>query len=464
MDRPARAERAFRQTPATAASAAPLTFFSRGRSAIVVALAALLAAATASAVAAAADLEPEPSAGGGHLTMRDALLRALRDSPRLPDSSLELRAREAESLQAGLLPNPALTTEVEDFGGGGSRDGFNASQTTVSLAQLIELGGKRAARVRVADANADLARWDFESIRMDVLSTVAKAFLTTLAAQDKLALTDELRRIADASVVTVARTVESGAVSPVEEGRAKVLLSQVEIEREQRARDLDLARIALAASWGSSTPAFVDVAGELNDVRKPQALEQLWLDVERNPDLARWTSELEQRAATLSLAEAQAVPDVTVSAGGRYYQDEGTAGVVALFSVPLPVFDRNQGAIQAAQTRLDRAKVEQRVAEVSIRSAVAQAYQQLLASYRQVVELRDRTIPQAQTVFRGAQDAYARGLFRYLEVLDAQRTLFQLRATYVDALLAYHTQITDIARLTGRDPSDSAVPTSGALP
>ena len=224
------------------------------------------------------------------------------------------------------------------------------------------------------------------------------------------------------------------------------------------------ARLALAASWGSSDPTFVNAVGNLADVRKPETLDRLWLDVERNPDLARWTTELEQRAATLSLAEAQAVPDVTVSAGGRYYQDEGTGGVVALFSVPLPVFNRNQGAIQAAQNRLDRAKVERRVAEVSIRGSVAQAYQQLLAAYGQVVELRDRTIPQAKNVFRGAQDAYARGLFRYIEVLDAQRTLFQLRATYVDALLAYHTQITDIARLTGRDPSDGAVPASGVVP
>jgi cobalt-zinc-cadmium efflux system outer membrane protein len=459
MDQATRAVGALRDAVATASSAGRPRAGSCRRRATVVALAAVLTATSAFA-----DVAQVTDADTAHLTMRAALLRALRDSPRLPDSSLELRAREAETLQAGLLPNPALTTEVEDFGGGGSRNGFDASQTTVSLAQLIELGGKRAARVRVADANADLARWDFESLRMDVLSTVAKAFLTTLAAQDKLVLTDELRHIADASVGTVARTVESGGVSPVEEGRAKVLLSQVQIEREQRARDLDRARLALAATWGSNDPTFVAVAGKLNDVRKPEALEQLWLDVEHNPDLARWTTELEQRAATLSLAEAQAIPDVTVSAGGRYYQDESSAGVVALFSVPLPVFDRNQGAIRAAQTRLERAKVEQRVTEVSIRSAVAQGYQQLLASYRQVVELRDRTIPQAEGVFRGAQDAYARGLFRYIEVLDAQRTLFQLRADYVDALLAYHTQITDIARLTGRDPSDRAVPTSGALP
>jgi cobalt-zinc-cadmium efflux system outer membrane protein len=398
------------------------------------------------------------------LTLRDALLRALRESPRLPGSALELRAREAESLQAGLIPNPALTTEVEDFGGGGSRNGFNASQTTISLAQLIELGGKRAARVRLAEAGADLGRWDYESLRINVLSDVARAFLATLAAQEKLALTEELRRIAERSVETVTRTVESGAVSPVEEGRAKVLLSQVQIEREIRARALDEARIALATSWGGTQPDFAAVSGAFSTVRGPEPLEQLWLEIERNPDLARWASELAQRAASLALAEAKAIPDVTVSLGGRYYQDEQSAGVIALFSVPLPVFDRNQGAIQAAEARLAVAKVEQRVTEITVRSAVARSYQALLAAYRQALELRDRTLPEAETVFRGAQDAYARGLFRYIEVLDAQRTLFQLRAAYVDALLAYHTQITDIARLTGRDPSASADATSRVSP
>jgi len=464
MDRPLRAACAPHQTTGTSALFERRTLSPHRRHSRVVALAVFLATSPTAAGAAAPDVELPTEAAPDTLTMRAALLRALRDSPRLPDSSLELRAREAESLQAGLLPNPAVTTEVEDFAGGGSRNGFNASQTTVSLAQLIELGGKRAARVRLADANADLARWDFESMRMDVLATAAKAFVAALAAQDKLALTDDLRRIAESSVAAVARTVQSGAASPVEEGRAKVLLSQVQIEREQRARELDQARLALAASWGSTVPSFLDVIGDLADVRQPEPLDELWLDVERNPDLARWNTELEQRSATLSLAEAQAIPDVTVSAGGRYYQDEGTAGVVALFSIPLPVFNRNQGAIEAAQSRLDRAKVEQRIVDVSIRSGVAQAYQQLRAAYAQVLELRERTIPQAEAVFRGAQDAYARGLFRYIEVLDAQRTLFQLRASYVDALLAYHTQITDIARLTGRDPSESVGSTSGVTP
>src|SRR5581483_2427462 len=295
----------------------------------------------------------------GAITLQQALSAALLGSPTLPSSALEARAREAESLQAGLLPNPALTTEVEDFGGSGSRNGFDASQTTVSLSQLIELGGKRAARIRVAEAEHDLARWDYETRRIDLLTGVTEAFLETLASQEKLTLSEELLNIAQRSLETVAGTVRSGAVSAVEEGRARVALSQVRIEHEQRTRELEESRLALAETWGSTSATFTSVRGDLPAVQEPAALEGLLSRITSNPDLSRWTTELEQRKATLSLARAKAIPDVTLSAGGRYYQDEQEGGVVALFSVPLPVFDRRQGEILAAERRLRGARLEQ---------------------------------------------------------------------------------------------------------
>ena len=80
-------------------------------------------------------------------------------------------------MQAGALPNPALATEVEDFAGSGDRRGFRGSQTTLSFAQLFELGGKRAKRRRVASLERDLAAWDFEAARLSVLTETTKAFI-----------------------------------------------------------------------------------------------------------------------------------------------------------------------------------------------------------------------------------------------------------------------------------------------
>lgn len=388
----------------------------------------------------------------GEITLQQALAAALLGNPLLPGSQLELRAREAEVLQAGLLPNPSLATESQQIAGSRSRD---ESQSTLSLSQLIELGGKRARRVRLAQAEQDLSRWDYETRRIDVVTAVAKAFFETLAAQERLALADELLRVAEESVKTVSQTVKTGAVSPIEQNRARVALSQGKIERESRLRALEQAKLALAQTWGSTKVTFSSVRGDFPTLSSPPRLDELLSRIEANPDLARWTSELEAGSAAVALAKAQAVPDLTLSAGGTYYQNTQGAGVVALFSLPLPVFNRNQGAILAAERRLSRARSEKRAAELTVASSVSRAYEALVAAYRRAIELRDTALPQARAVFDGTRSGYARGLFRYLEVLDAQRTLFELRANYVTALADYHQTRVDLARLIGEEPTQT---------
>jgi len=118
----------------------------------------------------------------------------------------------------------------------------------------------------------------------------------------------------------------------------------------------------------------------------------------------------------------------------------------------LPVFDRNQGNILAAERAISKAATEQRAAEVGAHAGLRTAYEGLRAAFEQASALRDHVIPDAQRTYEGARDAYSRGLFRYLEVLDAQRSLFELRSQYLDALARYHQASADLARLTGGSP------------
>ena len=107
----------------------------------------------------------------GSISLRDALGLALMQSPELATFAWELRAREARLLQAGRPPNPVITTAVQDLGGStgftGAADPIQ-SQTTIELSQLVELGGKRAARQRLAALDRDLAAWDFETARIEI--------------------------------------------------------------------------------------------------------------------------------------------------------------------------------------------------------------------------------------------------------------------------------------------------------
>ncbi len=147
------------------------------------------------------------------VTLRQALSFALLNNPELAAFSWEIRAREAQELQAGLRPNPEFGVEVENFGGSGSLSGFEGSETTIWLGQLIELGGKRSKRAQVASLERDLASWDYESRRMDVFAEVAKSFFAVLAAQERVALAESISRIAERATERVAERVRAGAAS-----------------------------------------------------------------------------------------------------------------------------------------------------------------------------------------------------------------------------------------------------------
>ena len=159
----------------------------------------------------------EPS---GDLTLRRALSLALLHSPALAADSWEVRAREEETIQAGRRPNPERQLEVENFGGSGLLGGLDGAETTLALSQVLELGGKRGNRVEAARFGRELAAWDYEVRRIDVLTGTVGGFIEVLAAQERIALADTLVGVAEEVLVSVSRRVRAGGVSAVEERRA----------------------------------------------------------------------------------------------------------------------------------------------------------------------------------------------------------------------------------------------------
>jgi len=194
----------------------------------------------------------------GQITLRDALALALRQSPELASFAWEIRARESAAIQAGRPPNPVADLLFEDLGAGRAADesGTVGAQATLQLSQLIELGGKRAARRTLAGLDRDLAEWDFETARIDVLTRVTAAFLDVLASQQTVALAERNRALFGEVDQTVRTRVEAGVVSPIEQTKAGVALAMTRIEMQRAQRSLAAARTALAALWGHPSAVF----------------------------------------------------------------------------------------------------------------------------------------------------------------------------------------------------------------
>jgi cobalt-zinc-cadmium efflux system outer membrane protein len=383
------------------------------------------------------------------LTLRQALALALLQNPELSAFAWEIRAAEARTLQARLRPNPELGLEVENVAGTGALQGGRSTETTLRLSQVIELGGKRARRLRVAALERDLAAWDYEAKRIDVLTAVAQAFIEVLRAQERLGAEEELVRLAERVFAAVAARVKAGKVSPVEETKAGVALSTSRVAFERAHRELEATRQRLAATWGSSTPTFQKAEGAFETVTVPPSAEALAERIVDNPDLARWGTELQQRQAAVRLAEAQKIPDLTATGGVRYVNEASAAAFVFSFSAPLPIVNRNQGAILEAQYRLAKAEAERRAAVVRVRTALGTVYATLTAAFTEVTTLKNTIVPGARQAFEATSEGYRQGKFSLLDVLDAQRTLFEARGQYIEALATYHKAVVEVERLIG---------------
>ncbi|MGH8564038.1 MAG: TolC family protein [Gammaproteobacteria bacterium] len=387
----------------------------------------------------------------GDLTLREALALALSGNPGLTAFAREIRARAGNVRQAGLLPNPVLGAASSNLGNAVLRD-FDGPATTVSLSQLVLLGGKRARAIEAATLDQRRAAWDHEVKRLDVITQTAQAFIEVLRTQEGVTLAADLMDLAERVVTAVAARVQAGKVSPVEETRARVILASVQVERTRALRELEAARARLAASWGSIAPRFKSALGKLGRVSPIPTLRALEERLEQNPDLARWATEVAERQASVALEKSRAVPDLTVSLGVTEFHDTGDSAVIAGLSIPLPVFNRNEGSIQAAEERLTKALDERRAAGVGVHTALNAAYQRLAAAHTEVETLKQEILPGAQSAFEAANEGYRLGKFGFLDVLDAQRTLFGAKGQYLRALSEYHKAVADMVRLIGERP------------
>jgi cobalt-zinc-cadmium efflux system outer membrane protein len=381
----------------------------------------------------------EPS---GPLTLQLALALALRANADLSAARYELSAIEASVVQAGVLPNPSLSAQMQDT----RRD---TRETTVQLSQPFELGGKRAARVQAAERGRDAAGAELNAKQAEVRAAVITAFFDVLTAQERMRLAQESADIAQRATTVASKRVMAGKVSPVEETRAKVAETGVRLELLQAKSDLTSARKRMSAMWGSLRPRFDHAEGELQTLPllpEPSALGER---LASSPALARARFEVDRRQALARVERSRRTPDLTVSLGMNRNEELGRNQAIVGFSVPLPLFDTNRGNVLEAQRRTDKARDELAGTETRLGSELAQAVEKLSTSRQEVQALQQDILPGAQSAYEAATTGFEYGKFGFLDVLDAQRTLLQTKSQYLRALSEAHRAGAEIDRILG---------------
>jgi cobalt-zinc-cadmium efflux system outer membrane protein len=387
----------------------------------------------------AAGAAEAPAAPPTFLRLEDLESLALRGNPTMAQAEAVIRAAEGRRVQAGLYPNPTVGYSGQELafrGADRKSEHFLFAQQTFVTAGKLRYSREVAAQDKV---QAQILR---DAQRQRLLTAVRLLFYEALGAARFVELRQELARIVREAVGVSEELYNVGQAD-----RPDVLEAEVEAQRA----DLDLVEAQnnqervwqqLAAVVGDPelppSPLAGDLEAEVPALDEREVVARL---LRESPDVQIAQAGVERARAALRHARAERIPNVVVR-GGLGYSTEPTdrnrdTGVEAFveIGVPLPIFNRNQGNIAAAEAELDRTERDLRRVELALRSRVSPA----LAAYRSRLHAVDRY--QRQILPR-AEQAYALYLARfrqmaaaYPQVLISQRTLAQARTDYVRALM-----------------------------
>ena len=385
----------------------------------------------------------------GVLTLNRALQRAVAGNPKLAVADREIGIATGKRIQAGAIPNPEISFELDNAFGTGDYRGLRSAETTVQLSQAIELGGKRDARIAAGSAGLESARWQHTAVRLEILSDTAVAFFNVLAGQRKVQLFDAHIASLERLTPLLQQRVDAGASSPGEIARINLAIDLVRVERERARTELAINRRELAMLMGDSRVNFSHVAGDFSRIGTPPAFAVLLRGLERNPQLIRWTAERAQRDAELLSARLKPIPDLKVALAWRHFRDTNDNAVRIGASIPIPIWDQNLGGITEAQAARAKVEAERAVNKASLILALAKAYDMLNGALREIALLRNSAIPNAEKAVETFENGYSQGRFTLLEVLDARTNAAQAVLREQEALTSFHTSVATIEGLTG---------------
>ena len=391
------------------------------------------------------------------LTLKAALQGALAASPRLTAAGREVGIAAGQRVQAGALINPEVSYELDNAFGTGIFRGTQSAESTLQISQVFEWFGKRDARIAAGAAGVDVASIQQKAVRLEVLSETAIAFLNVLGLQRKIQILDDQVAALDRLTPLLRRRVEAGASSPAETGRAEVASALVKADRERLRASLSSARRDLAVMMGETTPKFTTVSGRLEFTGHPPSFQSVISAIDANPQLVRWMAVYAQRNAELLVARLKPYPDVRIAAGWRHFNEvfdgpvrETNDNAVRLsVSVPIPVFDQNQGNILSAQESLAKTRYEREANRNTLIVLAGRAYDSLQGSLRELSILRETAIPKAKDAVDAISEGYGQGRYSLLEVLDAQGSVAQTRLREAEAQQNFHVAVATIEGLVG---------------
>lgn len=385
--------------------------------------------------------------------LETAIRKALGADPRIPAGHLEVQAAQGGVIQAGKRPNPELSVEIEDFGGTGDYGGFNKAVLTISLQQRFERGDKRGARIAVALGKEEVANAEIAVAMREIISQTKIDYIQVLGAQQRIELLTRASKRFEDLIPLLKRRIEAGASLPADLSRGELALGKAKVAVDKARIEHVGARRQLVSNWSGALAEVPTVAGRLrHNGHQLAVLSGLLGSLDEHPVIRAWSAVYIQREGELRLQRATAVPDLTASAGvKRIYDTDDTTFRIG-GSIPLPIHDRNEGAIQEAERRLAKIEFEREAARRLLKRRVIDAYGELEAACLEARRLLEAVVPVARRAAENVQSGFDQGRLTVKELLDGNRDHYEVEVQQLEADIRCHAAAAKVETLATRKP------------
>lgn len=387
--------------------------------------------------------QTEESIGNASMsgTLADVEALAMANHPAIRSAVAAVAAARGQAQQAGLCPNPILQAGSPQWGGDSSMYGAYLSQEFVT-AHKLRLD-RQAGLQAVLQAEADLV-----AARFQVLSDVRSQFYRTLALQRRVAALGEIVDISKRSYETSQRLTRGGEGTRVDELQLRIQYRRAIATSEASVALLDAARKRLGVVVGTPELSVDSVEGDLAaplpDFEFQLARQGI---LQENSKVQKAQIEIARQRLMLRRARVEPIPNVTLQGGYQYQAQEPNSQPLAFVTVPIPVWNRNQGAVNAGRALVSKAAADLQTMEIDLASQAADALGRFQSAQDLVKEFEAEILPAAQTTIDLTHTAYQGGQFSFLQLLQAQRDFFAANLDYIDAQENRWQAAIDLARL-----------------
>ena len=390
-----------------------------------------------------------PAAETPPLTLPALIDMTVERNPRLAQVGWAVETARGRALQAGLYPNPTLSVSGDELGDAQGPGGiWTAPYFQQEIVTADKLGLSRAAALK----EVDQAALSVASERYRLFTDVRQNYWEVVTLQRRAAILGDLIGLAEQSVENAEKLRKAKLGSDLDVVQLEVDLERYRAELDATTQTLPAAFRRLAASVGVEGLPNAAVAGDLDMPLPEYDLERVRVYVVSiHPDIRAAQVGYERAQLVLRRATVEPIPNVTVGAGYvRQNQNRSSDWVIAA-SIPVPLWNRNQGNILAAKAQVGEAVNQVGRVQNDLVGRLATAFAGYAASKQRAEKYKAAILPKAEATYQLSLKAYQGGQFEYLRVLQAQRSVAEARLEYVRSLGEAWRAASDIAGLMLED-------------